>query len=89
MKNQFIIPLIVQLIGLILIFTGLLLGKDLWENEKSIWPTFIFTGPGIFMIGACNIRYGQSLISKIIFCLFCGISLIALIGLFLFLSFKG
>ncbi len=81
--------LFVQLIGLLLLFTGFLLGKDLWENDKSIWPTFIFIGPGLFMIGACYARYGQSLISKIIFCLFFGIGLISFIGLMLFLTFKG
>ena len=79
----------VQLIGVLLLFTGFLLGKDLWENEKSIWPTLIFIGPGLFMIGACYARYGESLISKIIFCLFFGIGLISFIGIMLFFAFKA
>jgi len=84
-----ITSLLTQLFGLSFLFVGFYLGKDLWEREESIWPSFIFAGPGLFMIGACYIRYGPSLISKIICCSFVGISLIAFIGLLLFLSFKG
>ena len=81
--------LLVQLIGLLLLVTGFLMGKELRENEKPIWMAFIFIGPGLFMIGACYARYGESLISKIIFCLFFGTGLISFIGIMLFFAFKA
>ncbi len=68
--------IIVQLLGLSFLVTGFFLGKELWGRDEPIWPSLIFVGPGLFMIAACYVRYGKSLISKIIFWVFLWLSIV-------------